>query len=80
LFMIVGPAMGDGHETAGEKGVDDSGKKYQGPHQVERFLPDTADQNRKDAVTLSVGVALQVPGKIDFVRRFRSGSPGTRGQ
>ena len=78
--MIVGPAMGDGHETAREKSVDDSGKKYQGRYQVERLLLDTADQNRKDAVTLAVGVALQIPGKIDAVRRFRSGSPGTRGQ
>ena len=78
--MIVGPAMGDGHETAGEKGMDDSGKKNQCCHQVERLLPDTPDQNRKDAVALPVRVALQIPGKIDSVRRFRSGSPGTRGQ
>ena len=73
LFMVMGPSVGDDHEAAGEKGVDDGEQKDEGRHQIERLLPDAVAQDADDAAQILVAIAFQAGRKDRRIGRRPAG-------
>jgi hypothetical protein len=68
--MFMFPFMGNGHEPAGHKGVDDGQKENQGGDQIERLHFSAIFQNRPDAAGIRIVIALQAARKISGVGRY----------
>ena len=73
LFVIMGPSMGDGHESAGEKGVDDGQKKNERRYQIEWLLTDTVCQDADDASHILIAVCFKAEGEIRCTGRRTTG-------
>ena len=62
-FVLVLPLVGDGHEFAGQKGVDDGSEEDQGGRQVERFRQGAVFQDGNDPLVAGVLIAVEAERK-----------------